>query len=142
MWYNPIIKLILTSPFHGFVSKGILLLNYKGCRSGNEFSTPLSYVRDDDSYLILALNRRMWWRNFRNSAPVTIRVKGQDLSGIAQVITEPPEAVHAAFNTYLKSQKDLARILKVHYDEDGQMDAQSLARAAENRVMVRVHLDN
>ncbi len=141
MWYNPIIKFILTSPFHGLVSRGILLLTYTGCRSGTTYITPISYVRENDDYLLLALRRRKWWRNFRNSAPVNIRVKGKNLSGQAQAMAEPPEAVQAALNTYLKSQKDLARILKVSYGSDGQPDQQALAKAAEGRVMVVIHPD-
>jgi hypothetical protein len=142
MWYNPIIKFLLLSPFHGFISKSILMLTYKGCRTAQEYSTPLSYVRDNDVYLLLALSRRMWWRNFRSSAPVTIRVKGRDLPGIAQVISQPPEAVQAALNTYLKSQKDLARILKVRYDAEGEPDRQALEKAAENRVLVRIQVES
>jgi hypothetical protein len=142
MWYNPIIKFLLLSPFHAFISKSILLLTYKGCRSAQEYSTPLTYVRDNNEYLLLALSRRMWWRNFRSGAPVTIRVKGRDVSGIAQVISQPPEAVQAALNTYLKSQKDLARILKVRYDAEGEPDRQALEKAAENRVLVRILVES
>ncbi len=142
MWYNPIIKFILNSPFHGLVSKGILLITYIGCRSGTEYSMPLSYVRENDDYLLLALSRRTWWRNFRSSAPVKIRVKGKNLSARASAITAPPEAVQAALSTYLKSQKELARILKVRYDADGQPDQEALAKAAEGRVIVRIQLDN
>ena len=48
------------------VSRGILLLNYTGCRSGKEYSTPLSYVQENDDFLIVALRRRTWWKNFQN----------------------------------------------------------------------------
>ena len=62
------------------------------------------------------------------------------MSGHAQAIIQPPEEVQAALGTYLKSQKDLARLLNVKFDTDGQPDMQSLAKAAENRVMVRIQL--
>ena len=42
MWYNPIIKLLLLSPLHGFASKDILLLEYTGRRSGKKITVPLS----------------------------------------------------------------------------------------------------
>jgi hypothetical protein len=141
MWFNPIIKFLLLSPLHGLFSRGILLLTYTGRRSGRKISTPLSYTKENNDYLIVALRRRIWWRNFQTRAPVTIRVRGKDLSGNALAISEPAEDVQAALNTYLKSQKNLARALDVSYDNEGQPDPETLAKAAENRVIVRVQLD-
>ncbi len=141
MWYNPIIKFVLVSPLHFMIDRGIILLTYRGCKSGQEYSTPLSFVRDNGDLILIALTRRIWWRNFRSGAPVTVRLKGRDVPAHAQAISEPAEAVQASLNTYLKSQKDLARVLRVRYDAEGQPDPEALAKAAENRVIVRVHLD-
>jgi deazaflavin-dependent oxidoreductase (nitroreductase family) len=141
MWYNPLITYILLSPLHGFISRSILLLTYTGYKTGKQYTTPLSYVPDADNILIVSLRRRTWWKNFLNEAPVTVRVKGRDLPARARAITEPPNEVQAALCIYLKSQRDLARILKVRFDSDGNPDPETLAKAAENRVMVRVRLN-
>ena len=42
--YNPIVAGILRSPLHGVMSKSVMLLTYRGRRSGRIFTTPISYV--------------------------------------------------------------------------------------------------
>ena len=44
---NPVVKVLLRSPMHGVASNNVALLHFRGRKSGREFVTPLSYVRED-----------------------------------------------------------------------------------------------
>ncbi len=51
MWFmnhiwNPLVRLILRSPLHGVMSKGIMLITYTGLKSGKEYTLPVSYLQD------------------------------------------------------------------------------------------------
>ena len=46
---NTPIRALLRSPLHGIASRNLALLHYRGRKSGREFVTPLSYVREGAS---------------------------------------------------------------------------------------------
>jgi hypothetical protein len=52
--YNPIVAAILRSPPHALTSNSVVLLTYRGRRSGRAFATPIGYVRDGDDLLAVA----------------------------------------------------------------------------------------
>lgn len=64
MWYNKPMAWLLRSPFHAFISGGILLLTYQGRKSGRQYSTPVNYSLEEDVYRVVSLRERVWWRNF------------------------------------------------------------------------------
>ena len=43
---NVILPLILRSPFHGILSKNMMLLSFKGRKSGKVYTFPVGYARD------------------------------------------------------------------------------------------------
>ena len=79
--YNPIVVAILRSPLHGLMSNSVMLLTYRGRRSGRAFTTPISYVRDGEDLLAVASRDHAWWRNLRGGAPVRVRLRGRELRG-------------------------------------------------------------
>jgi deazaflavin-dependent oxidoreductase (nitroreductase family) len=140
MWYNPIMAWLLRSPLHGFVSNSMMLITVAGRKSGKEYTVPVNYVRDDNVLLATSYRRRTWWRNLRGGVAVTVRLAGQDHQGIAQVV-EDDEGVAAHLLAYLHKAPHIAKYLQVRLDPDGQPNREEVARAARERVMVRVQLD-
>jgi hypothetical protein len=51
------------------MSNSVMLLTYRGRRSGRAFTTPISYVRDGEDLLAVAFRDHAWWRNLRGGAP-------------------------------------------------------------------------
>ena len=142
MWYNPLIKLLLRSPLHGMVSKGILLLDYTGRKSGKKYSVPLSYVRQDGDLLIVSFRKRTWWRSLVGGQPVSIRLAGKQVPATAEAIAGDPEQVAVDLGLYLMEQRSLAKYFHVSFDDDGRPDPDELVQAAEKRVMVRIRPDS
>jgi deazaflavin-dependent oxidoreductase (nitroreductase family) len=137
MWYNPIIAWILRSPLHGLLGGSLMVVTYKGRRSGKVYHTPVSCVRDGDTFLVASFRKRTWWRNLRGGVPVGIRVRGRDWTTACQVL-EDGEGVAAHLMTYLREVPQYAQAFDVALDADGQPDAGDVARAAQTRVMIRI----
>ncbi len=137
MWYNPIITFLLRSPLHGFVDKGILLINYTGKKSRKKYTVPVSYLKDGDDYLVTSLRKRTWWRNFIGGDQVTLRVKGRKVPAVAVAVTDIQE-VAKELATYLENQSFVASYLKIDIDENGYANIDQVLKEAETRVMVRL----
>lgn len=122
---NRLVKLILSSPLHRPLSKGLLLITFTGRQSGKTYTTPVSYFRDGDAIILFTNRDRKWWRNLRGGAPVTLRVQGETLQGIATPV--PTEAAALA-----RSQRSPIRRLFAL------INPAKAAQAAKQRVMIRV----
>lgn len=85
-WYNRPIVWLLRSPFHRALSGSVLLLTYRGRRTGLPHTTPLNYARDGDSILLLSPRAHTWWRNLRDERSVEILVRGRRYRGTGRVL--------------------------------------------------------
>jgi deazaflavin-dependent oxidoreductase (nitroreductase family) len=87
---NPVFAWILRSPFHGLVSPAVLLLTVTGRRSGRRYTIPVGYQRDGEVLVVLVSHarRKQWWRNYREPAPVALRLRGRERRGRAELV--PP----------------------------------------------------
>lgn len=83
---NPINKAILRSPLHGLMSKSTMLITFQGRKSGKTYTIPVDYHRVAQSITVYSWKKRSWWKNLRGGAPVTVRVRGRDLAGAADMV--------------------------------------------------------
>jgi len=137
--FNAFVKLLLRSPLHGLMG-GVMLITVTGRRSGRLITTPVQFVRDGDDVLVTSDRRRKWWRNLRGGAAVTIRLKGEQLSGRGDV-TDDRQAVAEGIAAYLRAAPAAARWFKIALDSEGRPDPADLARAAEERVVTRIRME-
>ncbi|GAB4533133.1 MAG: nitroreductase/quinone reductase family protein [Anaerolineae bacterium] len=135
MWFNPIMEWLLKSPLHPLISSNTMLITYTGHKSGRLYTTPVNYLRDGDVFTTISYRQRVWWRNLRGGAPVTIRVQGKDLEAVADVV-EDDETVAGHLAAYLQKAPRLARYFDVRINPHGQPDPDDVARAARERVIV------
>lgn len=82
--YNPMVSWLLRSPLHGLISSSTMLISYTGRESGRTYTTPVNYVWDGDTLLVVSPRDRIWWRNLRVESPVTVCVAGRDLRGVGR----------------------------------------------------------
>jgi hypothetical protein len=76
---NPFVRIALESRVHSLLSGRLLLLTYRGHRSGREFRIPLRYAETPAGELVaLAVRpgRKDWWRSFAPAGPATLTVRG------------------------------------------------------------------
>ena len=143
MWFDPIMKGLLRSPLHGLISKNMMLITYTGRKSGEKFTTPVNYLsmkQDEHQFLATtSMRERVWWRNLRGGAPVTVRLRGKDYPATAEVI-EDELGVAKNLGAYLLLCPDLAKYFKVRLEVNGQPKDEDIVDAARTRVFIKTWL--
>ncbi|MBN2048387.1 MAG: nitroreductase family deazaflavin-dependent oxidoreductase [Anaerolineaceae bacterium] len=137
---NKTMKFILRSPLHRFSSSYLLLITFKGRKSGTTYTTPVSYSREDDTVTIFT--HANWWKNLRGGALVTLRIRGQEVRGIAEPIAEDKTAIAAALTAHLKKSAFDAKFYQVAFDEAGEPIQSDVEEAVKTVVMVRVQINS
>lgn len=69
-------KAILRSPLHGLVSNNLMLITFTGRTSGKTYTTPVNYVRDGETLIVLSHTDRTWWKNLRGDTQLPCGSKG------------------------------------------------------------------
>ncbi|HXR29258.1 MAG TPA: nitroreductase/quinone reductase family protein [Solirubrobacteraceae bacterium] len=101
---NRVVGLLLRSPLHPLVSRGLTLITVTGRRTGREHTFPVGYKEDGENLTIPVMwpQRKVWWRNLRGGAPVRLHLRGADRTGqahareddhggvVVEVLLDPP----------------------------------------------------
>jgi deazaflavin-dependent oxidoreductase (nitroreductase family) len=85
---NPVVGWLLHSPFHGLLSKHVLLITVTGRKSGKQYTTPVEYGRNGNQIVVISVQTRSWWKNVRHGGTVHMRVQGKDVTGTARVAVD------------------------------------------------------
>lgn len=139
---NPVVRLVLRSPFHRLLSSAVMLLTYRGRRSGRSYTMPVQYARAGDTVYVVPgwSARKTWWRNLRGGAPVQLRVQGRILSGRAEVLAgrDDTEAIATGLTHYLRRFPRAAQARHVHLSADGHLNPADVRGEAADTVIVRI----
>lgn len=135
---NRLMTRILRSPMHGLVSKNFLLITFTGRKSGQVYTTPVSYSQTGDAVAIFT--HAAWWQNLRGGAPVTLRIRGRELAAVAEPVAEDKQAVAAGLAAHLKKMPGDARYYHVTFDEQGDPRANEVKEAVRTVVMIQARL--
>jgi hypothetical protein len=100
---NPLVRAVLRSPLHWLLSGSLVLLSYTGRRTARRITIPVAYAEDAGD-LVVFVGRpelKRWWRSLRGGAPVTLRLRGEERSALAETVTGDAEAIAAGRRVYL-----------------------------------------
>jgi hypothetical protein len=89
---NHVVKGILRSPAHGLVSKNLLVMSVTGRRTGKKRTFPVAYSEDGPKHLRIHIDwpeKKVWWRNLKQPSPVSVRLRGKELTGIGHAQGDP-----------------------------------------------------
>jgi hypothetical protein len=139
MWYNPIMIWILRSRFHKMLSGSIVLLAFKGRKSGRSIEVPVNYIQDGKTLWVLSDRQRIWWRNLTGGAALSVTLARRTKHARGEVILHDKEVVHA-LTEYFKLAPRMAKFLKVKLDHQGNPGLADLGAAARGRVVVKITL--
>ena len=137
---NPIMKALLRSPLHGILSDSIMIVSFRGRRSGKEFSTPVRYVRDGDIIRAYSNTETQWWRNLRNGAEASIHAAGKTGRYRTEVIENDPVRIQRLLADYLVVYPEDAAYHDVQLDDSGGAVVADLSRAAAHAIVVEARL--
>lgn len=83
---NPVLKWLLGTPLAGPLRKQLMVLNFTGRKSGNQFSIPVSaHVIDKDLYALAGAN---WKYNFKGGAPARVVYAGKKTAMQGELIAD------------------------------------------------------
>jgi deazaflavin-dependent oxidoreductase (nitroreductase family) len=86
---NKAMRLVLGLPFPTPLSGRLMLVTHIGRRSGRRYRQPVSYVRDGD--VLLTPGGGRWTLNLRDGEPVTVQLRGLDLSARPELVRDPDD---------------------------------------------------
>src|SRR5512139_3431962 len=98
---NPAVCAILPSPAHRLLSDSLIVVSFAGRTSGRTYSLPVMYARDGDGDLVVLVGdpeRKTWWRNLRNAAPVRVVLAGREITAegvVLDTVTHPADVIGA-----------------------------------------------
>ncbi len=131
-------KFVLRSPLHGMVSNTILLISFRGRKTGKAYTTPVCYSQYGNELHIFT--HAGWWKNLRGGAPVSLRLRGQDVQGTADAIAEDKRVVAAGLAAHLQKVPSDRRYYSVSLDDQGNPKPEDVDKAVQTVVMIRVRL--
>ncbi len=113
---NSVVGSILRSPVHRLLSGRLALLTFYGRKSGLRYKTPVGYGRTDDALLVDT--ESPWWRNLQGGAPVWMLIRGEERTGVADVVKDEVGMVEH-FRAILSLNPDYNRFVNLTVDAAG-----------------------
>lgn len=91
---NVFVIALLRSRLHRLASGSLLLITYRGRRSGRRYTIPVMYAEQDGTLTIFVghAEQKTWWRSIGEVASVEIRLRGRELAGQATVVHDTASA--------------------------------------------------
>jgi len=126
----------LRSRWHGVLSKSLMLITFTGRKSKKSFTTPVRYVAVNGKIRCFTSQETAWWRNLRDGADVTLRIRGRDRRYHAVAIERNPEATRAALVHYLGLFPQDAAYHDIKLNKDNSLCAADLENALKEAIVV------
>ena len=134
---NDFMSWILRSPFHGMLSKGMMLITVIGHKTGKKYTTPVEYY-DQGGYLwVITSRNRTWWRNLKGGAEVSLLIKRKAIFAFGEVVLDESE-VEAQLREYVRRMPVSARGLGLL--ENNLPNEEAIKRVGKDRLFVRLAL--
>jgi deazaflavin-dependent oxidoreductase (nitroreductase family) len=135
---NFFMKAMIHSPLHSLLGDRFAVITVTGRKTGRPISTPINVSPDADRYNVVSMRNRTWWRNLRGDVPARLHVSGKTFPVRGEIVEEPG-AVREALQRYFQKYPDYAKYFNVKLTPEGQLDSNDLQRAAEERLIIRLH---
>ncbi len=136
---NPLLIAILKSPLHSMVSRSLMMITFTGKKTGKQYATPVSYVREGD--MVYCFAHSPWRRNLRGGARVSLRLRGRELKGMAEPISEDAGLIAEGLRKFFTQIPRSAGFYQVVLDKGGKPNAEDLIRAARKTTMIQIRLE-
>lgn len=118
----------------GAMADEIMVITTIGRKSGQQFSTPIGYLRDGDNFIALSVGGASnWYKNVLANPTVTLNVKGQDIHARAEMVRDETERAHI-FELY---KRDRAKFFSRLFGVAVTAPTEALAQAFATRYFVR-----
>jgi hypothetical protein len=139
---NMMVAVLLHTPIlHRLISNQILLLSFKGRKSGKRITIPVGYTRDGNTLTILTKCFRGWWHNFEAAVPVDLLIAGNHCHGTARA-TANAEMSTNVLSDVLQKYPYQAEFYGLHLNEFKQADRDDIRDVASTLIVVQIRLED
>ena len=136
---NPMLKFLLGTPLAGPARKQLMVLSFKGRKSGKQYSIPVSAHHVGDQ--LYALSGAPWTKNFRNGAPAEVRYDGKTTAMQGELIDDPAvvaELSHRVAESY--GVKQAQRVMGLGFRDQRIPTVEEFKEAAEREHLAAIKL--
>jgi hypothetical protein len=136
---NPAMQFLLGTPLAGPARKQLMVLSFKGRKTGNQYSIPVSAHHIDNQ--LYALGGAAWTRNFRNGAAAEVLYDGKRTAMRGELIDDSAvfaELAHRAAEAY--GAKRAQRMMGLGFRDQRIPTFDEFKEAAEREHLVAVKL--
>jgi len=137
---NPLVIRLLRSRFHWLLSPGIMLITFTGRKSGRQYTTPVGYYDIGNIILVMVSDaqNRQWWRNYRQTKPITLMLKGKTVQGMAKVLTPEDSQYKPQVETYFKRSAFIPKIFDINFDPEQGLSAEQIEKLYDYAQLVEI----
>lgn len=135
---NKVLAFLMRTPLHSIMSQHIMLITFRGRKSGKLFTTPIGYLRQGES--VSCFTDHKWWRNLVEQPEVTLLIRGKRYQGKAEVIHDDKEAIASALIEYCTHSPMAAQAFRVELDANKRPITASAHEQAQRLTLLRVQL--
>ena len=135
---NIIVGLLLRSPVHGFWSKSLLVIGFRGRKTGRSYKTPVRYIETGDFIQCFTSKSGRWWRNVAATDQVTLLVRGVESIYHAQLIIDDSVRIGEALRSCLARYPQDAVYHDIAVDSDGRPNNDDFESALPNVVLIEL----
>jgi hypothetical protein len=139
---NPLIKLLLRSPLHQPLSRHLMLLAFRGRKSGKRYEVVVGRHEVDGALFVpTGTTGRRWRLNFRGGTSVEVTLGGSRRRGRGELVEEPDEV--ARIHRLLLGRVGLknARRLGLRVNVDREPSDEELKVPLAGRGVISIELD-
>ena len=133
---NRIVRLLMRSPLHGLMSASIMVVHYRGRKSGRDMATPVRYHRVGPVLRCMTADHVQWWRNVAAQPEVSLRVAGRLQSYTGSVLTKDPAVLEPMLREFLHDFPQDAVYQNIRLNKDKSLNEEDLAQALKELVIV------
>ncbi len=126
---NVPMRVILGLPFPTPLSGRLMLLSYKGRKTGKAYRQPVSYVQQGNTLLTPGGGRWKW--NLQEGQPVRIRLRGRDVWAWPELIRDPGQ-IEQLLAVMSAANPTVTAFVGVSEGPDGRLDRGKIEEAVNH----------
>ena len=139
LWFliNPFIAFLARSPLHFLLSHQVLVIQFKGRKSGKQYLVPVSYHEHGTSYTCVTLRSNIWWRNLKELTHIQIWLKGKLQDCQIDLEFNNDQIIKTTLRDLVTNNKIDAYFAKIKLNKDGTPHSDDLSQAAKIHTVLK-----
>ena len=139
LWFliNPVVAFLARSPLHFLISHQVLVIQFKGRKSGKQYLVPVSYHEHESSYTCVTLRSNIWWRNLKEVSHTKIWLKGTLKNAQIDLEFNNDQIVESTLRDLVTNNRVDAYFAKIKLNKDGSPDSDELIQAGKIHTVLK-----